>query len=143
MTTLDNSIVFKHVLDALIDISSRKTTLGHAVSTMNHIIKQLEDKYDFLKHVEVNDTRFIEQDESVSVMRDLNNIKSNRLGDALYDIIRTMNIALGKDAGYFFIKELKNNLQDNYITSFEDMGLDLGLMQLEHEIKELTKKIQK
>ena len=143
MTTLDNSIVFKHVLDALIDISSRKTTLGHAVSTMNNIIKQLEDKYDFLKHVEVNDTRFIEQDESVSVMRDLNNIKSNRLGDALYDIIRTMNIALGKDAGYFFIKELKNNLQDNYITSFEDMGLDLGLMQLEHEIKELTKKMQK
>jgi hypothetical protein len=143
MPIFDNSIVFKHVLDALIDISSRKTTKGHAVSTMNKVIKQLEDKYDFLKHVEVNDTRFIEQDEPISVMRDLNNIKSNKLGDALYDIIRTMNIALGKDAGYFFIKELKNNLQDNYSTSFEDMGLDLSLMQLEHEIKELTKKIQK
>ncbi|KYK21539.1 hypothetical protein AYK24_09000 [Thermoplasmatales archaeon SG8-52-4] len=143
MPIFDNSIVFKHVLDALIDISSRKTTKGHAVSTMNNVIKQLEDKYDFLKHVEVNDTRFIEQDEPISVMRDLNTIKSNKLGDALYDIIKTMNIALGKNAGYFFIKELKNNLQDNYNTSFEDMGLDLGLMQLEHEIKELTKKIQK
>lgn len=143
MHTSDNSMVFKHVLDALIYISSRKTTLDHAVSTMNNIIKQLENKYDFLKHVEVNDTRFIEQDESISVMRDLNDIKSNKLGDALYDIIRTMKIALGKDAGYFFIKELKNNLQDSYSTSFEDMGLDLGLMQLEYEIKELTKNIQK
>lgn len=143
MSTLDNSRVFKHVLDTLIDISSRKTTLGHAVSTMTNIIKKLEDKYDFLKHVEINDIRFIEQDEPISVMRDLNDIKSNKLGDALYDIIRTMNIALGKDAGHFFIKELKNNLQDIYGTSFEDMGLDLGLMQLEHEIKELTKKIQK
>lgn len=143
MPLLDNSEVFKHVLDTLINISSRKTTLGHAVSTMNNVIKQLENKYDFLKHVEVNDTRFIERDDSISVMRDLNDIKSDKLGDALYDIIRTMNIALGKDAGYFFIKELKNNLQDIYSTSFEDMGLDLGLMQLELEIKDLTKKIQK
>jgi len=143
MAMIDNSDVFKHVLDTLIDISSRKTTLGHAVSTMNNIIKQLEDKYDFLKHVEINDIRFIEQDEPISVMRALNDIKSNKLGDALYEIIRTMNISLGKDAGYFFIKELKNNLQDIYSTSFEDMGLDLGLMQLENEIKELTKKIQK
>ena len=143
MAILNNSEVLRHVLDALIDISSRKTTMGHAVSTMVDIIKQLENKYDFLKHVEVNDTRFIERDKSISVMADINEIKSNELGDALYDIIKTMNIVLGKDAGYFFIKELKNNLQEMYSSSFEDMGLDLGLMQLEHEIKDLTKKIQK
>ena len=103
MAILNNSEVFRQVLDTLIDISSRKTTMGHAVSTIADIIKQLENKYDFLKHVEVNDTRFIERDKSISVMADINEIKSNELGDALYDIIKTMNIVLGKDAGYFFI----------------------------------------
>ena len=113
------------------------------MSTMADLIKRLKDKYDFLKNVEVNDTRFIEGGVPVTVMAGINKVKSNELGTALCDIIKTMNIALGKDAGYFFIKELKNNLQDTYSTSFEDMGLDLGLMQLENEIRELGKKIQK
>jgi len=143
LAQIDNSEVVRHVLDTLLNISSRKTTQGHAMSTMADLIKRLKDKYDFLKNVEVNDTRFLEGSEPVTVMAGINKVKSNELGTALCDIIKTMNIALGKDAGYFFIKELKNNLQDTYSTSFEDMGLDLGLMQLENEIRELGKKIQK
>jgi hypothetical protein len=143
LAQIDNSEVVRHVLDTLLNISSRKTTQGHAMSTMADLIKRLKDKYDFLKNVEVNDTRFLEGGEPVTVMAGINKVKSNELGTALCDIIKTMNIALGKDAGYFFIKELKNNLQDTYSTSFEDMGLDLGLMQLENEIRELGKKIQK
>jgi hypothetical protein len=102
---LDNSEVIRYVLETLINISSRKTTKGHAVSTMADLIKKLESKYDFLKHVEVKDTRFLEMSEPISVMSDINKVKSSKLGNALYEIIKTMNIELGKDAGYFFIKE--------------------------------------
>ena len=143
MAQIDNLEVVRHVLDILINISSRKTTQGHAVSTMADLIKKLESKYEFLKHIEVNDALFLEGGEPITVMAGINKVKSNELGNALYDIIKTMNTALGKDAGYFFIKELKNNLEDIYSANFEDMGLDLGLMQLEHEISELSRKIQK
>jgi len=143
LAQIDNSEVVRHVLDTLINISGRKTTKGHAVSTMTDLIKKLEGKYDFLKNVEVNDTRFLETSEPITVMTDINKVKSNELGNALCDIIKTMNIALGKDAGYFFIKEVKDNLQETYSQNFEDMGLDLGLLQLEHEIRELSRKIQK
>ena len=72
---------------------------------------------------------------------DINVAKLDNVGEALYDIIKMMNIALGKDAGHFFIKELRNSIGEAYYSTIDDMGLDLGIMQLEHEIDELEKKL--
>ncbi len=141
MPHFENSEVVRHILQTLIRISSRKTTKGNVVSAMDELIKKLQDKYDFLKHVEIKDIRFIETDEPVSVMPDIDDVKSNDVGKALYDIIKTMNSSLGKEAGYFFIKELKNNIREDYYSTVEEMGLDFGIMQLEFEINEITKKL--
>ena len=75
-------------------------------------------------------------------MADINKIKSNEVGNALYDIIKKMNVALGKNAGHFFIRELKSNINDFYYSRVEDMGLDLGLMQLENEVDYISKKLK-
>ena len=141
MPRIENSEVVKYMLKKLIDISSRKTTEGHAVSTMYESIKKLENKYDFLRHITIKDARFLEIGEPITVMSDINIVKSDNVGEALYDIITTMNNALGKDAGHFFIKELRDNIEADYQSSIEEMGLDLGLMQLENEIKKLEKKL--
>lgn len=143
MAQIENSEVVRYVLDKLINISSRKTTEGHAVSTMYGLLKKLEEKYDFLKHVEIKDVRFIEMDEPISVMSDINGVKSINIGEALSDIIKTMNNALGKDAGHFFIKELRNNIEEEYYTSITEMGLDLSLLQLEHDVNRLEKNLRK
>lgn len=142
MDELENSKVVGHILKTLINISSRKTTVGFAISTMDDLIKKLTDKYDFLRHIEVKDTRFSESDDTISVMADINKIKSDKVGKALYDIIKTMNVALGKNAGHFFIRELRSNINDFCYTRVEDMGLDLGLMQLENEVDNMTKKLK-
>jgi len=143
MSSIENSEVVRHVLQKLIDISSRKTTEEHAVSTMYGLIKKLEEKYNFLRHIEIKDTRFLELDDSISVMSDINVVRSNDVGEALYHIIKTMNVALGKDAGHFFIKELRSNIGEVYYSIIEDMGLDLGLMQLEYEVNKLEKNLQR
>jgi hypothetical protein len=104
-------------------------------------ISILEKKYSFLKHIVIKDPRFVELDEPVSVMSELDNVSSYDIGQALYDIIKTINANLGKNAGFFFIKELKNSIEDEYNTRMINMGLDLGLMQLEFEINEMTKKL--
>jgi len=141
MPHFENSEVVRHILQTLIRISSRKTTKGDAVSAMDELIKKLQDKYDFLKHVEIKDIRFMETEEPVTVMSDIDGVKSNDVGKALYDIIKTMNSSLGKEAGYFFIKELRNNIREDYYSTIEEMGLDFGVMQLEFEINEITKKL--
>ena len=63
------------------------------------------------------------------------------MGEAIHDIITTMDNSLGEDAGYFFIKEIRRNLDDEYKTSMDNMGVDLGLMQLEREVRNLEKSI--
>ena len=141
LANLEKSDVIKHVIQTLINMSSRKTTKSHALLTISDLIEKLKTKYDFLKHVEIKDTRFLEIDEPVTVMSDIDDVKSDDLAKALYDIIRTTNIALGKDAGYFFIKELRNNLGEEYNVTIEEMGLDLGLMQLEFEVSDISKKL--
>ncbi len=141
MPELENSVIIKHVLDKLINISSRKTNSGQALSTLYKLVKELEKKYNFLKHIEIKDTQFIELEEPITVMSDIDNVRSEIIGKALYDIIKSMNTNLGKSAGHFLIKELKNSIDDNYYTTMMDMGLDLGLMQLEFEINEMTKKL--
>jgi len=138
---LENSEVVRHVLQKLIDISSRKTTTGQAVSTMHDLIKNLERKYSFLKNVEIKDIRFLEMSEPVTVMSDINGIKLIEVGKALSDIIKAMNLRLGNEAGHFFIKELKNSIAEEYSTTIEEMGLDLGLMQLEFEVNKMAKEL--
>ena len=141
MPELEKSAIVENLLNILINISGRKTDRGHAVFTLDAVMKKLEDKYDFLKHVQIKDTRYIEDVDTVSVMSDINVVDSSEMGRALQDIITTMDISLGKDAGHFFIKELRISLDDDYKTSIGDMGVDLSLMQLEREIKELEKSI--
>lgn len=141
MAELENSEVVKYVLQKLIDISGRKTTAGHAVSTMHDLVKNLERKYIFLKNVEIKDPRFIEMSDPVSVMTGINGIKLVEVGKALSDIIKIMQLKLGDEAGHFFIKEFKNSLEEEYSTTIEEMGLDLGLMQLESEVNKMIKKL--
>jgi hypothetical protein len=143
MSEVEKSEVVKRVLQTLIDISGRKTTKGLAVIKMTDLMKKLQNKYDFLKHVEIKDTRFIEFEDPVLVMSDIDGVEPNTLGKALHDIIKDMNKSLGEDAGHFFIKELRRNIGEDFSTIVEDMGVNLGLMQLEMEINELGKTISK
>ena len=141
MPELEKSAIVENLLNILINISGRKTDRGHAIITMDAVMKKLEDKYDFLKHVQIKDTRYIEDDDTISVLSDINVVNSSEMGKALQDIITTMDSSLGELAGHFFIKELRTNLDDDYKLSMSDMGVDLSLMQLEREVRELEKSI--
>ena len=141
MVEIENSEIIRKVLNTLVSISSRKTTEGYAVSIMDTLIKRLEGTYEFLKHVEVSDTRFLEDDATISVMSDIDSVQPTEIGKAIHDIIVTMNESLGKDAGHFFVKEISRNIGDDYHSTIKGMGVDLGLMQLEHEVNELEKRV--
>jgi len=74
-------------------------------------------------------------------MSDINTVPPTELGKALHSIIDSMNRSLGENAGHFFIKEIRNTLSDDYLKLMKDMGVDLGLMQLESEITRLAREI--
>ena len=137
---VENSDVVKKILTSVLNISGRKTSQEHAVAVMDSLLKKLEKRYVFLKNIKVQDTRFIEEGDSVSVMSELNSVSGGKVGEAIRDVISMMNHSLGKDAGYFFIKEISKGIEDEYQTTMKkDMGIDLGLMQLQREVEEMEK----
>ena len=90
----------------------------------------------------INDDFYNEQSgDIISVMSDINAVPPTELGKAIHSIIDSMNRSLGENAGHFFIKEIRNKLSDEYLMSMRDMGVDLGLMQLESEIYRLEREI--
>lgn len=138
----EKSELMKSVLKTLISISSRKTDLPYAILTIEDLIKRLETKFHFLKHIQINDDVYSETtNDIISVMSDINTVPPTELGRALHSIIESMNRSLGEDAGHFFIKEIRNTLSDDYLKLMKDMGVDLGLMQLESEITRLEREI--
>lgn len=128
----------KNVLKTLISISSRKTDLPYAIMAIEDLIKRLEVKYQFLKLVQINDDVYNEETtDYISVMSDINSVSPTELGQAIHAIIDLTNRRLGENAGHFFIKEIRNKLSDEHLSVMRDMGVDLGLMQLESEISRL------
>jgi len=106
---------------------------------MESLLKKLEPRYEFLKHVQINDTRYSEDDDSVNIESELNNVESEDMGKAINEIITTMDRTLGKSAGHFFIKEIRTTIKEEHRTMMMDMGVDLGLLQLEREVEDWEK----
>jgi len=141
MTALDNSDVIKNVLKNLINISGRKTSRGQAIETIDTVMRKLENRYNFLKDIKIVDNRYIENEEVIDITHDFDKVRSSDMGKALNDIILTTHYSLGEKAGHFFIKELQRNIGGDYNSVMKEMGVDLGLMQLEKEVKDLGKTI--
>jgi hypothetical protein len=143
LSNYKNSDIVKTVLTKLINIGGRKTDKGYAIKTINHLIKGLEGRYNFMKYIQIKDTRYSEEGDPISIQDNLNQVRPDKMGEAIKDIITQMDLNLGKKAGYFFLKEIMNTIGDDYYSYMKDLGVDLGILQLEKEIRELGKSIDK
>jgi len=138
-----NSTMITEILNVLYKISKRKTTEGYTFILLSSIKEELEPKYPFLTEIKFKDTRFIEENNFISINPDLETIPTKQVCFALRDVLKTMNESLGKDAGPFFYKEISVKISDTANETMQKYGIDLLIMQLEKEIEELEKRIIK
>jgi len=139
MPELDNLNIMKNVVDVLISISERKTDHGHAIMTMDNLIKQLEPQFNFLKNLHIQDRPYSEYGETVSIMSDINTVKSTEVGKAIHALIVNLRYSLGESAGHFFIKEIRYMLRDEYFSRMNDIGVNFALLQLDEEFTHMKK----
>lgn len=139
MVEADNVNIMKNVVTVLISISGRKTDHGHAMMTMDALIKQLETQFNFLKNVHIRKKLYSESGELVSVMSYINVVKAAEMGKAIHALILTLHDSLGDSAGHFFIKEIKQTLGDEYVSRMKEIGVDFTLLQLDDEFTQMKK----
>jgi hypothetical protein len=131
MITVRNSDVVGSILRALFSVASRRTTQSFAATVIGAIIKTLEQNYQFLKYVHVENLTTENPNEIISISSEIDTIDSSEIGTAIEAIIRIVYMDLVGKTGLFFMKELKEQAGDHIITEMKRYGVDLALLQTE------------
>lgn len=127
---LEPADVTRQFLETMIHIIGRKTSEEYAAVTIRSFLRRLQLTYPFIRDIEVKDTRFIELEGCVNVRESLNNVDPKELGNTLKDLTKQIMGSIGKNAGYFFIREIREKIGTEYNeVLLTTMDVDLTLMQ--------------
>jgi len=126
-----NSYILGEIIRALYHVAGRRTTQGFAAIVIGSIIKTLEQKYDFLKYVQIIEVGELTEDETIVISEEINNIDKILIGKAIEAIIRIAYMDIIGKAGLFFIAEIKRRAGNELINELNFFGVDLASLQIE------------
>jgi hypothetical protein len=131
MSTLKNSEVLESILRALFSVASRRTTQSFAATVIGAIIKTLEQNYEFLQQVHIENPEYVNTEGIIKISSDIDTVDCNQVGKAIEAIIRIVYMDLVGKTGLFFMKELKDLAGEQIIAELKSYGVDLGILQTE------------
>jgi predicted DNA-binding protein (UPF0251 family) len=129
MKDIENSNLITEVLKALYTTVSRRTTQSFAVAVIDTIVRTIEERYDFLKYVQIN--RSGELADFIDISPKLNNIHPAKIGKSIEAIVQVVYMDLREKAGVYFINEVKKNIDEDVIMKLRECGVDLELLMLQ------------
>ncbi len=131
MTEINNSEVLSSILRAVYSVASRRTTQSFAATVIGAIIKTLEQNYDFLKYVHVENLEYVNSEAIINISPEINTVDRSSIGKAVEAIIRIVYMDLVGKTGLFFMKELKEQAGEQIVSELRNYGVDLALLQTE------------
>ena len=131
MEKIRNSVLFEAFLKALYSVASRRTTTKFADEAIGATIKTLENKYDFMKFVQIRKSDVADEDYSIHVYSDMDSVHPELIGKAIEALVRVVYNDLSADAGLYFVTELKNKAGEEITRMISDIDVDLEQIQLE------------
>ncbi|MEF8879479.1 MAG: hypothetical protein V5A64_03700 [Candidatus Thermoplasmatota archaeon] len=139
MPEFRNDELIGHLLQTVVEVIGRRTSENYSIMALEKVLNNLEERFDFLKEVGIKDTKFSESEDAIIVESGVNTVEIDELINASKLLLRGIIKILGENAGFFFIKEIKESLPYEYQQSFEENGLDLDAMQNEFLVEKSRK----
>jgi len=131
---LRHELIFKHVFRAIIEVLSKASTASYAVLSIDNAIKNINTKYDFLKFIKIDSTRYSDGVDSISIMTKIEEISSIDAGKSIQKLIEELIKLLGDEAGQNLIKNFKKQLGNTYLVRIEEMGVNLHMIELRQNL---------
>ena len=131
MVDIKNTEVLGTILKSTLGVISRRTSEPYANMIIDKILNNLSKKYDFLKNVKLEKDRYQEIVNLIDIDDKINNVDFKTIGNAIKDLMISLANLMGKDAGFYFIKEIKEDIPYNYEIKINKAGVDLELIQSE------------
>ena len=127
MSKTTNSVLAKHVFDALFKVVGRRTLDSFAVQILKTTLEKLQKRYEFLALVIIHDDLFSEDGIHATFDTTFDQIDPSQLGEALEVLLRIIYLELietiGNDVGLYFVKELKQHLGDEFTDELREKGV--------------------
>lgn len=127
MSKTTNSVLAKHVFDALFKVVGRRTLDSFAVQILKTTLEKLQKRYEFLSLVIIHDDLFSEDGIHATFDTTFDQIDPSQLGEALEVLLRIIYLELietiGNDVGLYFVKELKQHLGDEFTDELREKGV--------------------
>lgn len=125
-----NTELVKNTVVALCKVSGRRTSESFAFKVMNTIVDSLKQRYDFFNHVNI---RGITQPDDVYVSSKINTVDSTNIYKAIETMIRIVHMDLLDDAGLYFVKEFKQEIERDTLFDLIQHGIDLQSLEMEQQ----------
>jgi len=143
MPSLENSEVVEKLIQILIKVVGRRTNKDFATNSLEGIINRLKQKYDFIKYVEIENASYSEGKKDAFVRSEINNIDTNLVGNAIDEIFNEMIKAMGKNVGFYYIKEIQDDLERELGGFFNEYDVNLNIKQQEHLLEIMETRVIK
>lgn len=139
MAKFENHEIISRLLQTTIKVIGRRTSENYAAMAVGNVIKELNKKYNFLKDIEIKNTQFSESIDIIEIKKSFNNISLKEIAKASEDMINVITDRIGEHAGFFFIREIKENLPYEFEKTFKEIGVDLDVIQMDFLLRRSTK----
>jgi len=131
MVQVENTELMRRVVQAVLDIVRRRSSEDYAVVMISNVIRQLSAKYPVLTYVSVQNKQYKEIQEIISISPQINSVPTEYLFNPIRDLLQELTTSIGKTAGFFFIKELKETIGTPFDTVLDQIGVDLDSLQFQ------------
>ena len=131
MEKISNSVLFEAFLKALYNVAGRRTTSKFADEAIGATIKTLENKYDFMKFVQIRKSDIPDEGYSIHVYSGIDSVHPELIGKAIESLVRVVYNDLSTEAGLYFVSELKDQAGEEITKMISDIDVDLDQIQLE------------
>jgi len=131
----NNEEIVGRILRSTIGVISRRTTESYASVTIANVVNKLKNKYEILNYVQIKNTKYILNNEYYDIVEIQSEINTVELSDVVQfsnELIKTISRQMGQEAGYFFIKEIKESFPYNLEMALREIGINFDSLQLEY-----------
>ncbi len=132
MADLEKKEIVQRLLHSTVNVISRRTSENYAAVTIGNVIRKLSNDYKFLYSVDIKNTQFSETTDIVNIKSSFDDVKIETIVNFSKDFIKIITQAIGSNAGYFFIKEVKEDLPFELEKKVKDIGIDLNVLHMEY-----------
>jgi hypothetical protein len=127
---LNQTILVKKVIKALIDILSESSTESYAFLILNNIINKYKEKFPFLESIQIDSDHVSKGIDPITISNQIESISHSDLGRSIQKIMEKVSTSLGEEAGRYFLDRFRERVGKAYIIRLEEIGVNLHMIEL-------------